>query len=136
MDIAKIHTAVSNVEQGAWVNGFPFDEVGDLALKVRGLFCPDAQRLREGYIASLDPAEREALSPERQESLAIVLICDALVVDWNITDGDAPLACTPEARALVFTDPQIGKVMRAAALYAARNVAQKGAASLEADAKN
>lgn len=136
MDIAKIHAAVTNVEQGAWVKDFPFDEVGDLALKVRGLFSPDAQRLRESYIASLPEEERESLSSERQESLAVVLICEALVVDWNITSDGTPVPCDEETRTKVFTDPQIGKVMRAAALYAARNVAIKGAANLEADAKN
>lgn len=136
MDIAKIHTAVSNVQQGAWVHDLPFDEVGDLALKVRGLFNADAQRVREMFLAEVPEGEKDALSPDQQDSLVVSLICDALVVEWNVTSDGEPLPCTPEARRQVFTDPSIGKVMRAAALYAARHVAKLGKESLEADAKN
>lgn len=136
MDIAKIRTAVTNIEQGAWVSDIPFDEVGDLALKVRGLFNPDAMRVREQYLSSLSAEEREDLPREKADALAALVLIEAVVEDWNLAADGAPLACTPEARAQVFSDPVIGTVMRAAALYAARNVATKGAQRLEADAKN
>jgi len=136
MDIEKIHTSVANVSQGAWVKNIPFAEVGDLALKVRGLFNADALRVREEYLSGLTEEERKDLPKDKADEMSVEMIVHAIVSDWNLKQAGEPMACTEAHRRAIFTDPVIGDVMRAAAIYAARNVALQGVASIEADAKN
>lgn len=136
MELQKIRDGVDRVVQGAWVDNIPFAEVKGLALRVRGLYNQDAERIREEMVAKLPEDRRQKIEGDDADAILTAVLAYAAVQDWNLTEGGEPIPYTPERAVEMFSDPQIGKVLKAAALYAAQNVAERGRASLEADEKN
>lgn len=136
MDIDEIRAGMDRLAEGAWMRDLPFPALDGVAFKVRGLFNPDAARIREALIAELPEERRAKVAGEDAEAVLVAILSGAVLQDWNLTRGGAPLPFTPAQAEALLTDPKIGEVMRAGVLYAAQNVARKGVAALEADAKN
>ncbi|MBS7532128.1 hypothetical protein KHC28_00415 [Ancylobacter sonchi] len=137
MKLSSLKSGVKKSTIGAWVRDIPIDGMQDLALKVRGNRNIDAQRMRGDLLAALPDDERKDLPAAKSEEIALTVLSEAVLVDWNLTDDDGEaIPFSPEAAREIMTDPDIGSVFRDAVAYAGAVVAERGAENLEADVKN
>lgn len=136
MDVAKLKKVGSRVLNGGWVKDIPLDGCDDLALKVRGRDNVDARRLRTRLVEELSLPAGTDIPREDLDRIGIEVIAGAILVDWNLTAEGAALPCTPETVRELLADPDCGRMLAEAALYASAVVAQIGAESFEDAAKN
>jgi len=134
MDIGQIREAGQRIRVGAWVRAIPVAGFTAAALRVRGINNPDARILRE-KLAREAAAEKKD-GAEVMDAVTDAILAETILLDWDLTEGGEPLACTPEAASRLLADPDIGPLLREATLYAASVVAERGAESLESAAKN
>ncbi len=136
MDVAKLKKVGSRVLNGGWVKDIPLDGCGDLALKVRGRDNVDARRLRTRLVEELSLPPGADIPREDLDRIGIEVIAGAILVDWNLTSEGAALPCNAETVQALLTDPDCGRMLSEAALYASAVVAQIGAETFEDAAKN
>ena len=72
----------------------------------------------------------------RRSSFSSILVAEAILLDWNLTDDGSPLPFSKEKAADLLADMDIGPLLREAVSYAASVVGDKGAAELDAAAGN
>lgn len=136
MQISKIKQAGAKVRQGAWVSDIPVPGFDGVSLKVRGINNPDARRLREKLARGAVTPGGGSVASEKLDAINAEVIVEAILLDWNFTENDEPLAFSKEKLAEFLADPDIGPLLRDAASYAASVVADQGSDEIKAAAKN
>lgn len=135
MKVSAIKRGRKFVQDGGWVDNLPIPELGDLAVLVRGAYCPQAVKLRSDLISALPEGEKP--SEEDDIEIGIEVIKGAILLDWNMQEEDgSPMLCTPETIETLCKDEDIGEPLRKGIVWAANVVAERGRESLERDAKN
>lgn len=137
MKLSQIKKGVRNVTGGAWVKDIPIEALEGVAFRVRGARNPDALRLRGEMLSDFTAEQRKVLPAETVAEIFAEVMARAVLLDWNLTDDDdQPIPFSADAALQMLTDSEIGETMRAGVAWCAAVVAQQGAETLEADAKN
>lgn len=128
ISLQDIRAAKAKADAGVWVKGIRLDELGvSISIRARTLSNPDASRLRSALVSALTAEQRENLPTEVSDDIFAEILATTVVTGWSLDE--------PCSKALLL-DPDIGIYLRGAATYAASEVAKRGVASFEADAKN
>lgn len=128
ISLQDIRVAKAKADAGVWVKDITLDELGiSISVRVRSLNNPAATRLRSALVSALTVEQKENLSAEVSDDIFAEILATAVITDWSLDE--------PCSKALLL-DPDIGIYLRGAATYAASEVAKRGVASFEADAKN
>ncbi len=136
MDLAKIREAGARIRTGAWVKDIPVAGFRGVALRVRGNGNADLRKLREKLVADAMATQKAPLPSATLEAINERLIVETILQDWNLTDGAERVPCTPEKITEFLADPDLGPLLREAVSWASDQVAENGAAELEAAAGN
>lgn len=136
MKLDKLKSAVRNVTVGGWVSDIPIQGLEGLSLKVRGAHNSDAIRIRTELMEQMPDERRIDMSDSDRDAIALKVMVDAILVDWDLEDDRGDIPCTDEKRIEMLTDPELGDLLRRAVAYASTVVAERGSAALECDAKN
>lgn len=128
MKVSAIKTARQKARAGAWVKGIQLDELGiTIDVKARSLRNSDAVQLRGELVRALPDEQKDNMPPDVAARILAEMIAGAVVTDWSIEEP-----CTVD----LLLDPEIGEFLRGACIYAGGQVAERGIAAFEADAKN
>jgi hypothetical protein len=128
LKVGDLRAAKVKAAGGAWVKGIVLDELGiSLDVKARSLRNTEAAKLRGELVRELPDEHKEKMPPEVSARILAEVLVRTVVVDWSL---DEP--CTVD----LLTDPEIGEYLAGACVAAGGIVADRGVASLEADASN
>ncbi len=134
MELSEIDVDDAAFEQGEWVENIP--SFGDVRLRVRGIGNADWRRLNAKLLRAIPQSKRVGgdLIPEEQDRLAIALLTETILLDWDgITDKGVPVVYSKEKAKELITQR---RRFRDAVAWAANTVGQQAAVQKEADQGN
>lgn len=137
MRLSELKTNSAAVEAGTWIGDLP--GMGELQLKVRGLWNSDWQRLNDKLTAKVPLAKKPGgvIEPAERDRIMTELMIETALLDWRGIEDEtgAPLPYSKEAARQYLFDPDYRR-LRDAVLTAAAQVGEQTAAGTGADVKN
>ncbi len=142
MKLSDIRINAAAVEQGEWIgkpHGLPIPQMGDLALKVRGLGNSDFRALQTQLFDEVPRSERPGgkLSAKASDAIMNRCLSEAVLQDWSgiIGDDDKPVKFSKAEAAKLLGDPAFVR-FREAVIWAATQVGELRSEDTAALAKN
>ena len=128
MKLKEIAESTKKIESGAWVEDLP--NLPGVAIKARGTFNSDYNRLFQKMRAKLSPAD--LMNDEVNEEIETQLLVETILLDWKGID-DAQYSKNLALELL--RDPNMA-ILRRAVVYAGNVVVREGRDSVESATKN
>jgi hypothetical protein len=130
------------IEQGEWIgkaHGLPIPQMGDLALKVRGLGNSDFRALQARLFDEVPRSERPGgkLSAKAADGVMNRCLIETVLQDWAgiLGDDDKPLKFSKGEAGKLLADPAFVR-FREAVIWASSQVGELRAEDTDALAKN
>ena len=128
MKLSQLKSGFAALNAADWVDGLPFQLLGDVSLKVRRLYTPEWLALQQGLAKESSDLSVEANAARIEREC----IARTVIEDWRGIDD----AYTPDLAIELLADAEAGPVFRSAVLFA---VAKREASirdAIEAAEKN
>lgn len=134
---AKVDDAAIQSMDGVWQEDLP--ELGDIALKVRGLNNKQYRLKFEAMVRALPPGKRKNgnVDPVERDRLIGACMLEHVLLDWKNIEDEAgnPVPYSKEQAKVYLTDPDYQK-FRDAVFIAATRVGEVIESDLQATEKN